>query len=371
MKFTCTQENLKQALQHASGAAGKNIHLPILNNILVQVSEGSVVMTTTNLEMAVQAKLRAKVETTGTFTVPAKTISDYIQLISGDQITVELQDNELVVSSGKSKTKIKGNPADEFPVIPSVEQGVEFVLDTKEFKTGLAKVLFACSRSEVRPELSGVYFQFNSTVGTLTMAATDSYRLAEIAIPIAQTTESEPKNVIIPHRTLFEVARVMSADADKQVTVKVDESQVVFVVGDVVLTSRLIEGKYPDYRQIIPQESKTKAVFLTDALVKEVKAASLFASQGINAVSIDCNVGEGTIGISSTSTQLGEHTSSLAADMTGDEASTLLNFRYVLDGLNAIGVEETEIQLNEATTPVLLRPKGGADYNYIVMPIRQ
>ena len=371
MEFTCTQENLKLALQNASGAAGKNIHLPILNNTRIEVSEGSVVLTTTNLEMAVQVNLRAKVESTGVFTVPAKTLVDYVQLASGDQVTVKKVDNELVVSSGKSKTKIKGNSAEEFPVVPAVEGGVVFTLNTKTFKSALAKVLFACSRSEVRPELSGVYFQFNSTVGTLTMAATDSYRLAEVSTVIAETKESEPKNSIIPHRTLFEVSRVMSSGVDGDVVVQVDESQVVFAIGDVRVTSRVIEGKYPDYRQIIPETSKTTATFLTDAFIKEVKAASLFASQGINAVSIDCNVEEGGVGVSSTSTQLGEHSSVLTASLSGEEVSTLLNYRYVLDGLNAVGAEEVEMKLNESTTPVLLQPKGDTSYTYIVMPIRQ
>ncbi len=372
MLFTCTKENLMHALQQVSGAAGKNIHLPILNNVLISTDDGTVNLATTNLEMAIKTTVRAKIEENGSFTVPAKTLVEYIQLVSSDTVTVSLEDNELVVKAGKSKTRIKGNSAEDFPIVPKIETKYQFNLTSGEFKLALTRVLFACSRSEVRPELSGVYFQFNKTPGMLTMAATDSYRLAEVVVPLAESPNTEVFESIIPYRTLFELSRVLHVHGGaEQLTMLFDDAQVVFVLGDVTITSRKIEGKYPDYTQIIPKEDKTSAIFLTDALVQEIKAASLFASQGINAVVLDCNVDEGTIGISSTSTQLGEHASTLTAELSGEEGSTLLNYRYVLDGLNAIDTKESQIKITNATAPVVFAPKDSQEYLYIVMPIRQ
>lgn len=372
MKFTCTKENLTHALQHVSGAAGKNIHLPILNNVCISTEDKMIRFITTNLEMAIKTNVRGVVEQEGKFTVPAKTLSEYIQLVSGEQVSLTLEDNEVVVQTGKSRTKIKGNPADEFPIIPHVDAKVQFTTTTKDLRNALGRVLFACSKSEVRPELSGVFFQFNKQPGTLTVAATDSYRLAEVQVALADAQTEQKTECIIPHRSLFEVSRILFVHEDSAlVQILIDETQVVFLLGDVTITSRKIEGKYPDYTQIIPTAQKTKAVFLTEALGKEVKAASIFSSQGINAVAMDCNVQESTIGVSSTSTQLGEHSSTLTAEVTGEEGGTLLNYRYVLDGLSALNAEEGEMWINGATSPVVFKPKEKSGFLYIVMPIRQ
>ncbi len=372
MLFTSTKENLMHALQNVSGAAGKNINLPILNNVLINVEDSVVTLTTTNLEMAIKNDLRAKIEDKGSFTVPAKTLTEYVQLVSGDQVVVKLDENELIVTSGRSKTKIKGAIADEFPIVPNTESQTKYLVKLVDLKETLGRVLFACSKSEVRPELSGVFFQFNKVEGNLVLAATDSYRLAEATTMLSNKDNIEQLNCIIPHRTLFELARVMSSQVEvENVEIIIDEVQVVFVIGGVTITSRKIEGNYPDYTQIIPKEEKTKAMFLTDALIKEVKAASLFASQGINAVALDCNSEEGNIGISSTSTQLGEHASALTSEVVGEEGSTLLNFRYVLDGLGVLQSDEGEIRLNGTTAPVVFAPKDKDNFLYIVMPIRQ
>lgn len=371
MKFTCTKENLSHALQHVSGAAGKNIHLPILNNVCISTEDKMIRFVTTNLEMAIKTNVRGVVEQEGKFTVPAKTLSEYIQLVSGEQVSLTLEENEVIVQTGKSRTKIKGNPADEFPIIPHIDAKTQFSVTTKELRSALGCVLFACSKSEVRPELSGVFFQFNKQLGTLTLAATDSYRLAEVQIPLIDSMDQR-MDCIIPHRSLFEVARILTVHEDAAaVQILIDETQVVFVLGDVTVTSRKIEGKYPDYAQIIPTTQKTKAIFLVEALVKEVKAASIFASQGINAVVMDCNVQDGTIGVSSTSTQLGEHASTLAAEVSGEEGGTLLNYRYVLDGFAALGTEEGEMWINGQASPVVFKPKEKSGFLYIVMPIRQ
>ncbi|PIR77238.1 MAG: DNA polymerase III subunit beta, partial [Candidatus Magasanikbacteria bacterium CG10_big_fil_rev_8_21_14_0_10_38_6] len=180
MKFTCTKENLIRAISLVSNIAGKQTNLPILSNILIQVNQSKVTFATTNLEMAVSTTVRAKIEEEGSFTVPAKILSDYIGLISSEQISLEKIDAELQIASDTASTKIKGIEAEEFPVIPTVEGGLEYGLLVDPFRQALSKVVFAAARNEIRPELSGINFSFFSErYKGLVLASTDSYRLAE------------------------------------------------------------------------------------------------------------------------------------------------------------------------------------------------
>ena len=179
MKVTCTKENLSQALGLVGGVAGKNINLPILGNILIRVDNQKTEIISTNLEVAIVATLRSKVDEPGSFTVPARTLTDFVNLLSGEKVEIELQGNELAVTCDRSTTKIKGSPADDFPVVPSLSEGSGYLISAEELKTGLSQVVSALAKNDIRPELSGVFCGFN--VGGnkgLILATTDSYRLA-------------------------------------------------------------------------------------------------------------------------------------------------------------------------------------------------
>ncbi len=372
MKFTCTKENLSHALDLVSGIAIKQVNLPILVNILIQVEESGVRLITTNLEIAVRVNLRAKVDKTGSFTLPAKTITEFVHLLPDEQVEVELQENELNIKCGSSATKIKGMPAEDYPVVPEAEEEHAYVVGLKEFKEALSQTIIAVARNEIRPELSGVYFSlFSDSYKGLVAAATDSYRLAERKIKVEQG--SDKVQAIVPARAVQEMIRLLSlsGDGEKQVRLWLSDNQVVLRYNDFEMTSRLIDGKYPDYTQIIPSDFKTTSIFPAAVMVNKIKAASLFTTTGVNAVSFDLNSSENTIAISSTSTQTGEHTSELEAEVKGEENSILLNHRYVIDGLQNIDSEEIEFKLNSGEVPCLFKAKEKDDYLYIVMPIRQ
>lgn len=372
MKFTCTKSNISQVLGLVGGIAGKQTSLPILTNILIEAKDSGVEFIGTNLEIAVKAHLRAKVETAGTFTVPAKVLADYINLLPDEQITCALDGVELLVQCGTSSTKIKGMPAEDFPVIPAIEEEHAYAIDAQTLKSALQKVVIAASKNEIRPELAGISCRlFSDRYDGLVIAATDSYRLAEHKIAVAQG--SDPLTCIIPARTAYELIRVLGAGhvEEKSVRLWISENQLAVRFGNVEMTSRLIDGTYPDYTQIIPESFTTVASVPTDDLVKRIKAASLFTNEGVNAVSFDLNSSEQMIGISSTSTQAGEHTAELDGAIEGEENSILLNFRYVLDGLQHIESEQVEFCVNNGDAPCLFRPTGHDAYLYIVMPIRQ
>jgi len=375
MKIICTRDNLVNSLSLVGGVASKNINLPILNNVLIKAENQKVSLIATNLELAITSQLRAKTEIPGTFTVPAKTLNDFVNLLTDETVELEVEANELKVKSGKSATKIKGTPADEFPVLPAVNEGEGFLLNTDELKDALGHVNPAAAKNEIRPELAGTLFSFNpNEKKELVLAATDSYRLAEKKIKLEQ---GEGNNrVIVPSRTAQEINRILTVNkniggTEKSVRIIISDSQIVIRNNDVELISRLVEGKYPDYTQIIPNEFKTTAEISVEKLIKTVKAASLFTTMGVNAVTFDLKKESSIVGISSASAQAGEHTSDLSAEIEGEDNKIILNHRYVLEGLSNFNSDNCLFKVVNADSPCVLTSKDNLDYLYIVMPIRQ
>jgi DNA polymerase-3 subunit beta len=373
MKFFCTKENLSKSLSLVSGIAGKNINLPILGNVLIKVNEQKVELVGTNLELAIISNLRAKIEEVGIFTVPARTLNDFVNLLSEEKVEISLKNNELEVICGRSSTSIKGSPADEFPVVPAGSEGRGYLVDVESFKKGLNQVVHAAAKNEIRPELAGVFFGFNEDTGYLTMAATDSYRLAEKKIKLLQGEEKI--KTIIPARTAQEIIHVLSItkgfESEKNARVIMSENQIVVRYNEVELISRLVEGQYPDYTQIIPREFRTEAEFSTSQMIKEIKAASLFTTTGVNAVTLELKTKEVNMTVSSISSQTGNYKSELSSEIKGEDNSILLNHRYVLDGLINMESERVWLKVINADSPCVFAPNEDKTYLYIVMPIRQ
>ena len=373
MKLSCTKENLSQALALASGVTGKNISLPILNNVLIRVGEQKVEVVATNLELAVTVNLRAKIEQTGAFTVPARTLMDYVNLLSGERVDLEVKDNELLVVCGKSSTKIKGVSADDYPIIPTMDGGKGYLVNAEKLKNGLGQVLSAAARNDIRPELSGVFFGFclEGKEG-LVLAATDSYRLAEKKIALSQGKDEA--KIIVPSRMAAEMIRALGAgesDQKEENARIVGENQLMVSYDNAQVLSRLVEGQYPDYTQIVPKNFNTTAEMNAVEFTKEMKASGLFTTTGVNAVTLDFKATAGVVGVSSLSTQTGEYNSEVGAEITGQDNKVVLNNHYVLDGLNNCSTERVVLQMISGDSPCLLKPKGDDNYLYIVMPIRQ
>lgn len=374
MKISCTKENLSEALSLVSGVTGKNINLPILNNILIKVTDNKVEFIATNLETAVIVAVRAKVEEAGSFTVPARTLTDFVSLLPNQTINFNVKDNELLVTCGKSATKIKGTSAEDYPIIPTLPDGKGYLVSAELFKDALNKVLPAVAKNDIRPELSGLFVLFDAANKQVVMAATDSYRLAEKKIKLEQG-EKEIK-VIIPFRAAQEINHLlMSANNDdekeKNARILIGDNQIVVLFNNAEVISRLVEGQYPDYTQIIPKDFNTIVTIDTGKMVKEMKASGLFTTTGVNAVSLGIKPKQNIMEISSTSSQTGEYSSELEVEIKGDENTVLLNNRYVLDGLNNFNTLETSLKINNGDSACLFAPKGDDSYLYIVMPIRQ
>jgi len=373
MKLSCTKENLCQGLSITSHISTKNVNLPILNNVLLKADQGGLKLISTNLEIALTCSVRGKLEQQGEYTVPSKLFYEFVSLLPDEVVNIDLHDAGLFVSCAKAKTTINGISPAEFPLIPPVEGEVKFEVKVNELRKALAQTLFATAMNEARPELTGVYMKFKD--GKLTLAATDSYRLSEVRVKAS--LRDQEYEVIVPQRTLSELNRVFSVfkddvEASESVTIELANNQIVFRYASVELISRTIEGMYPDYTQIIPEKHETKVIVGRRDLIQAIKSVSLFAKQGLYDIKMSAKP-DGTLTLFAQDATRGKNDVDLKCDIEGQENTMALNYRYVLDGLNAMNSDKVEIRMIDSSSPFVLAPhEDEADkFVYIVMPIRQ
>lgn len=383
MRFSCTQENLHHGLSAVSHIASRNVNLPILGNVLIKAEEKTLRLLSTNLEIAVTCVVRGKIEEQGEFTVPSKLFADYVSLLPKERVDATLEGNAVSVSCGTFQTKLHGIPASEFPLIPTIEAKEKFTVKVADIRKAIGQVLFAVAPNESRPEISGVLFKF-SPVGNeieLILAATDSYRLAERIVPVGtgSTPIKDPVFVIVPARTVSELVRILgifkeSTEAPPEMSIQLGDNQILFAYDNVELISRTIEGKYPDYRQLVPDRFETEVTLDKGELSRAVRTTSLFSKSGLNDIHLKF-AGPSSVSLSAVNSQTGEHAVSLDGTVTGKENSVTVNFKYFLDGVNNVESDEVVIQLIDGTSPCVIRPRTedqvGKEYLYIVMPIRQ
>ncbi len=377
MKFSCTKDNFHIGLALTGHLGAKNANLPVLNNILLQAEVGGVRLTATNLDITVSCTMRAKVDQAGSYTLPAKLLTEYVGLLPDDRVDVDLLDTSVSLRSAGSRTKMHGLSAAEFPAIPRVSGGTVYTVAAQKFDEALGQTLFAVSTSEARQILTGAFLHFHGDTKTVTVAATDSYRLGEKSAPLVSETLGERK-VVVPARTLSEVRRILSvlrgsSEPVETIDVELTENQIAFRCGTVELSSRTIDGVYPDYRQIIPKTFTTELVVERGALIQAVKRTALFAKNGLFDVRFEVVPDEKILRLTANDVGRGENEVTIPAEIVGNANAVTLNFRYLLDGALAIGSESLRIKMIDAMNPCILLPQGQekAEYFYIVMPIRQ
>jgi len=373
MKISILQENFKRALQIVSRIAGKNINLPILNNILIKATEQYITLTTTDLELGVITKIRGKIEEEGEYTVDSKVLSDYVTLLPNKKIDLYKKNKKISIECDNYNTSIKGVDSEDYPLIPKIEKKEAYNINIIDFKNALSQIIFAVSLSETKIELSGVLFNFEKD--ELTMAATDSYRLAEKTLTVKNKNNKDRK-VIIPSKTLQEVVRIISLVNEKEVDsssidLYVNENQIMFSFGDTELISRLIEGQYPDYKQIIPAKYETRVRIERDELIRAIKTSSIFSRAGVNDINLDFPQGKNKTIISSISNLSGENIVELDSEVIGSDNGIVVNYKYLLDGINNIHSSSVVLEIINGNTPCILKPGNDDSYLYVVMPIKQ
>jgi DNA polymerase-3 subunit beta len=362
MKLQVTQENLNRALGSVAKVANSRNTLPILANVLMKTSNNRLSLSATNLDIGITHYIGSKVSEEGSITVPARLMQDFVGSLPEGVINLELQDTKLKVTTDQYQSVVNGIVADDFPVMPAITSGKSWTVKGSILKKGLQQVVFAASNDETRPVLTGVLLTTQD--GVLSMAATDSYRLAEKSLG----ANKEEVNLLVPATALQDLLRVLG-DGDDLVTVTHDESQVLFQVGDVELVTRLVDGKYPDYRKLIPASFQTEATLKRSDFVNVTKVSSLFARESAGSVTIEIDEATQKLSIRSVASQLGENTATAEAKVVGSGSITL-NSRYLLDALSAVGGDNVTFGFNGKLEATLLRDLTHGDYQHVIMPLK-
>jgi DNA polymerase-3 subunit beta len=362
MKLQVTQENLSKALSSVARIANTRNALPILGNVLLKTVDGRLSVSATNLDIAITHYIGSKVAAEGATTVPARLMQDFVSSLPSGVINLELDENKLHINADQYKSTINGVAADDFPVMPAISQGTTWEVPASVLKKGLQQTVLAASADEARPVLTGVYLHSHDNM--LYMVATDSYRLAEKALIKHGGTVS----LLVPASAMQDLLRILG-DSDEPVHITHDDQQVLFRVNEVELVSRLIDGAYPDYRKLIPNQFEVTATLSRDDFTNITKVSSLFARESAGSVTIKVDELTKQVSINSIASQLGENTASANAEVTGTGEVTL-NSRYLLDALHVLAGDKVTFQFNGKLDPSLLSDPKTQDYKHIVMPLR-
>jgi len=364
MKIICLQENLKTNLNLVQNIIGRNLTLPILNNLLLETENNRLKISSTNLEIGINTWTSGKIEKAGAITCPAKILSGLVNNLPNKKIEIEAKNNILTIKCENYRAQLKGLPADDFPIIPKLKESLLAEISSNVLKNSLAQVVGVTALSELRPEISGVFFKFEKN--SLRLAATDSFRLAEKNILEIDKKSGQEQNLIVPQRTAQELIRILG---EKEGNLKIisDGSQVLFEMGEINLISRLINGQYPDYQQIIPKNFTISAKVSREELLNIIRVAGLFSSKTND---VKLTLAANKLEVLSQDPDLGENKSQLEAETKGKGIEVVFNYHYLLDGLNNISTKQINLGFNSEASPAILNPVGDNSYLYVVMPIK-
>ncbi len=366
MEIEVLQDRLAKALSAVSRvAASTKAGLPILSNVLLRAEDKQLTLTATNMEMATVEYVNAKAKKNGTITVPAKLLAEFVSNLPKENVILSTKNDKLTISAGKYKSTINGIAADDFPELPKIneKEAVTFKINVDIFKEAVNEVIIASSNDTTRPALTGVYF--NTFEGSLYIAATDGYRLADKKF--VKKVKSEIK-AIVPTNALQEVIRSIS-DNMEEIEVLINDSQIRFRMGEIEITSKLIDASFPDYRQLIPKDC-TNFIELDKAeLIRMAKVAALFARENGGSIVCEAKKDEGNFSVSAIASELGENTAAMEAKVAED-GKVALNSRYLLDALNAVIEGKVIFGLNGKLAPVIIKNAKSDDYTHIIMPLK-
>lgn len=363
MKLVVTQENLNKALQVVGRVATGKTPLPILSNILFKTDSNRLLLAATNLEIAITQHVGSKIEAEGAITVPARLMSEFISSLPKGNVTLEAEGAKLHIKSGSYQSTINGMLPDEFPALPEIEGTQTIILPPATLKRAIQQTVLVASGDDTRPILTGVYC--HSHDGQLFLAATDGYRLAERSLGLID----QEIGAVVPAQTLQDVLRVMSDDTDA-IKIVFDENQVRVLLDDIEITSKLIDGKFPDYRQLVPAESSIEITIDKNEFGRITKIASLFARESGGSVTLKASETDQKLSIHSVASQLGENTSEAEAKITASGQVTL-NSKYLIDALGCIDSPVISFGFSGKLSPCVLATAGKEqDYKHIIMPLK-
>jgi len=372
MKIEIIKENFKNGLNIIEKIVGRNLSLPILDNVLMEAEDNFLSLISTDLETAIKLWILTKIVKKGKVAVPAKFLSSFISLLPNEKIILEEKKQSLYIECKNLKNQIQGDNPEEFPIIPEFNNLEYLEVDNKKFCQGLSQVVDVASISQTRPEISGIYFIFSKN--SIKIVSTDSFRLAEKNITLESPVKKE-YSFILPQKPAREIINILG---EKEGALKIyfspHQTMFEFPMKEVVhpqvqITSRLIDGEYPNYEEIIPKKFKTHAILKRDDFLNQIKTASLFSGK-TNEIKITVNSSNKEVEIFSQNPEIGQSQSVVTGKIEGDSIEVSFNHKFLIDGLLNIKSSEVVFDISKEEGPCVLKPVGDASYIYVVMPIK-
>jgi DNA polymerase-3 subunit beta len=365
MKLECSAEKIKNGIGSVERITGKNLTLPVLSSVLLIASGKSLKLRSTNLSLGIEIEIPAKIEKEGIVAISGSVLSGiFTNIIDSGNINIESVDGNLMIKTKKSKIKIKGQPHDDFPTIPTVS-GTTFDIDSKKLTDGIKSVYYSSSPSDIKPEISSVFMYTDED--NLVFVSTDSFRLAEKKVKVKGLEEI--KGILIPFKNISEILRVFGENLSL-VKICFNKNQISFSSDGVYLTSRVIDGVFPDYRQIIPKEKKTEVVVLKQDLLNALKLSNIFSDK-FNQVNLKVNPKEKVFELSSANNDVGENKTYLDAALSGEEVELGFNYKYFLDCFTSVNTDSISIRFAGNSRPIVVSPVSDQSFTYLIMPMNK
>jgi DNA polymerase-3 subunit beta len=365
MKLSCPQSDLLARLQVVSRAASTRSAVPALGGILLEVTETTVRIAATDLELGLEVTVPAQVGTPGKVVLPARLFLDVVRTLNADRVELELREAErdVELTAGPSRFHLRTLSGDDFPQLPQ-PSAEEMTLDATPLVETIERVARAASRDDARPILTGVLVSAEGK--RLTMVATDSYRLSVKHTDLDADLPSQLE-ANIPARALRELSRLATSDGVEKVGVSLLSNQAVFRAGDVLLSSRLIDGQFPNYRQLLPESFEHEVRLPRGELLEVVTRVSQLAQRN---APLRLAFSEGELTVAAETPDIGDASESMPAAFQGEPLEIGFNPEFLRDGIDSVEGDEVVLKLISPLRPGLLEPIEGDDYSYLVMPIR-
>lgn len=367
MKVECLIEKLEKVIQQAERIAGKNHSLPIVNCILLEAESNELKIKSTNLDLGIEISVPVKGFQNGSVAIPSLVLGAFLSSLHGDKtVTLETKDGYLLVSTQRNTTRIKTHPVDDFPLLPRVSSEKTFSISSQDFIEGLKSVWYSSAVSSMKPELSSVYI-YSDEEGVLVFVATDSFRLAEKRIKAQHIKEFS--HLLIPFKNIPEIIKVLDS-MKGDVVVYMEKNQISFTYEHVYLTSRVIDGVFPDYKQIIPKSFSTEVVMLKQDFMNALKTANIFSNK-LNQINIRALPSQKLFEVQTKNSDVGENTNSIDAVFGGEDIDINFNYKYIVDCLQSIHGESLSLSFTGINRPVIIRGVSDKSFLYLVMPMNR
>ncbi len=365
MKVECLKEKLEKAIVKADKVTSKNVTLPVLKYVLLIAKDNNLIIRATNLDLGLEIKISVKVEKEGVVAIPADILRSYITNLPNDsKVILSADGNKLSITTENSKTNINTYPYDEFPSIPTLKDVKTLKIPVEKLLQGLRSVWYSASPASMKPELSSIYVYYED--GHMVFAATDSFRLGEKKIQVKKLEEFE--SILIPFKNVVDIIKVLD-DAVGDIEIRITQNQISISVGDIYITSRVIDGIFPDYRQIIPEEYETEVVVLKQDIFDVLKRSNIFSDK-FNRITFDIKPKDKKFNVYTSNQEVGESISEISAALTGIKTKLSFSYKNIMDCFQSITTDSVVMKFEERK-PLLIQGVGDKSFTYIAMPMNK